>query len=77
MGTALTWTNRAEFALETFQKALPYAEASGDAKLIAFVRKCVDEWSEIIRQIAKNRESSNSGCWIWIVIIVVIFLLTR
>ena len=77
MGTALTWTNRAEFALETFQKALPYAEASGDAKLIAFVRKRVDEWSEIIRQIAKNRESSNSGCWIWIVIIVVIFLLTH
>ena len=30
MGTALTWTNRAEFVFELFQKALPYAEASGD-----------------------------------------------
>ena len=34
-GTALTWTSRADFALDCFKKALPYAKTSGDAELIS------------------------------------------
>lgn len=76
MGTALTWTRRADLALEMFQKALPYAEASYDAELISLAHKRVEEWEIINKQIAANSNDS-SGCIWWIIIIVVLILLTR
>ncbi len=69
MGTAMTWTRRADLAFEYFQKALPYAEASGDAELISLARKRVDEWRKINQQIAANSKDDSSGCIWWIIII--------
>ena len=60
MGTALTWTRRADLALELYQKALPYAEASGDEKVISLVRERRDKWRKIKAQIDYN--SRSSGC---------------
>lgn len=76
MGTALTWTRRADFAFDCFKKALPYAESSGDIKLISLAHKRVEEWEKINKQIAANSNDS-SGCIWWIIIIVVLILLTR
>lgn len=73
MGTALTWTNRADFALECFQKALPYAKASGDPELISLARKRIEEW-ENIKTLTDSRKDS-SGCFWYIVIAVVILWL--
>ena len=77
MGTAMTWTHfRPKTILELFQKALPYAAASGDAELISLARKRVDEWRKINQQIAAN-SSNNSGCIWWIIIIVIISWLAK
>ena len=62
MGSALTWTRRADLALEMFQASLVYAEASGDSELIARAKKDVIEWSEVNRQIAANTSRGSSGC---------------
>ena len=56
MGTAMTWTRRADLALENFRKAVPYAEASGDAELIELARKRVNEFSTIAKR------DSSGGC---------------
>ena len=70
VGAAMTWTPYPDLAFELFRKALPYAEASGDAELIALARKRVDEFRELA-----NRNSSN---WLWWTIgaIVVLYLLS-
>ena len=70
VGAAMTWTPYPDLALEMFRKALPYAEASGDAELIVLARKRVDEFRELA-----NRNSSN---WLWWTIgaIVVLYLLS-
>ncbi len=70
VGAAMTWTSYPDLAFELFQKALPYAEASGDAELIVLARKRVDEFRELA-----NRNSSN---WLWWTIgaIVVLYLLS-
>ena len=70
MGNAMTWAVRADFALECYEKAMPYAHASGDAKIISLARKRVDEFREL-----NNRNSSN---WLWWTIgaIVVVYLLS-
>ncbi|MBR1807374.1 MAG: hypothetical protein IJ774_13435 [Selenomonadaceae bacterium] len=70
MGAAMTWTPYPELAFEMFQKALPYAGDSGDAKLIMLAHKRVAEWREAV-----NRNSSN---WLWWTIgaIVVLYLLS-
>lgn len=73
MGSALTWTRRADLALEMFQMALIYAEDSNDAELIARAKKDVADWSEINRQIAANARRSSSGCFS-VVAAVVVFL---
>ncbi len=76
MGTAMTWVNfHPKTALELFRKALPYAQNSGDAKLISLARQRVDEWQKIDRQLYAN--SSSSGCFSVIAGAAIIFLLTR
>ena len=64
MAAAMTWARRADLALEFYRKALPYAEASGDAKLIARVKKDVADLTEVNRQIAAQiaDNSRSSGC---------------
>ena len=66
VGNALTWTRRADLAFEMFQKALAYAEVSGNEKFISLARKRVDEW----RGIAKR----NSSNWLWWIIGVIVVL---
>ena len=73
MGTAMTWTNRADFALDCFQKALPYAEASDDAELITFAVKRIDEWQKINEQIIANSHDDLSGCF-WCIVIAIVIL---
>ena len=73
IGTALTWTRRADLAFELFQKATPYAEKSGDMELISLARKRVEEWQEINRQIYAN--SNSSGCFSVVAVVAVVFLL--
>ena len=74
MGTAMTWVNsHPKTVLELFRKALPYAESSGDAKLISLARQRVDEWQKIDRQI--YGKSSSSGCFSVVAGAAVIFLL--
>ena len=70
VGAAMTWMPYPDLAFELFRKALPYAEASGDAELISLARKRVDEFRELA-----NRNSSN---WLWWTIgaIVVLYLLS-
>ena len=77
IGNALTWTSRADFALDCFKKALPYAKASGNVELISLAGKRIDEWEKINEQIAANSKEDSSGCIWWIIIIVVLILLTR
>ncbi|MBQ3443881.1 MAG: hypothetical protein IJG33_11645 [Selenomonadaceae bacterium] len=77
MGTAMTWTNRADFALDCFQKALPYAEASDDAELITLAVKRIDEWRKINEQIIANSNDDSVGCFWCIVIAIVILWLMR
>jgi len=76
MGTAMTWVNfHPKTVLELFRKALPYAQNSGDAKLISLARQRVDEWQKIDRQLYAN--SSSSGCFSVIASAAIIFLLTQ
>ena len=77
VGNAMTWARRADFALDCFQKALPYAKDSGDAELISLAQKRIDEWRTINEQIAANSNENSSGCFWWIVAIIVLILLTR
>ena len=60
MGTALTWARRADLAFEYFQKALTYAEASGDAELISLVRKRVEEWRDVAKKISEESLSKSA-----------------
>lgn len=64
MAAAMTWAVRADLALEFYRKALPYAEASGNAKLIARVKKDVAVLTDINRRIAAQiaANSRSSGC---------------
>lgn len=47
MAAAMTWAVRADLALEFYRKALPYAEASGNAKFIDLARKRVKDLTEV------------------------------
>lgn len=60
MGAALTWANRADLALELYQKALSYAETSGDAKLIARIKKDISKFVIIKRPVLPAK---SSGCF--------------
>lgn len=40
---AMTWTSRADLVLELLQKALPYAETSGDTKMFTKIRNNIAE----------------------------------
>lgn len=73
MGAAMTWAVRADLALEFYQKALPYAEASGDFNLIARVKGDINDLLKIKRQIAANASRGSSGCFS-VVAAVVVFL---
>lgn len=78
VGNAMTWARRADLAFENFQKALPYAVASGDKELIALPRKRVDEWKDIAQKVAAR--SDDNGClnWLgWIIVIGILYLLAR
>lgn len=77
MGTAMTWTRRADLAFEYFQKALPYAEASGDAELISLARKRVDEWRKINEQIAANSSNDAADFFCIVIIIIIIVYLSK
>ena len=83
VGNAMTWTYRADFALDCFKKALPYAEATGDDKWISGTRKRIDEWKKINEQIAATSKidiyakpkDDSSGCLWWIGIIFLLIIL--
>ena len=84
---ALSWDERVNLTLKLFQKALPYAEASGDTKLITLVKEKIDEWLEIVakkdlegqRKIPEEEPEENYGCLIvgviFIIIVIVVFLM--
>ena len=76
VGNAMTWAHRADLAVDCFKKALPYAEASGDAELISLTRKKVDEWQRINKITINSKDDSSDFFWI-IVIGIIFFLLTR
>ena len=76
VGNAMTWAHRADLAVDCFKKALPYAEASGDAELISLTRKKVDEWQKINKIAINSKDDSSDFFWI-IVIGIIFFLLTR
>ena len=70
MGAAMTWAVRADLALEFYQKALPYAETSGDTKLISRVKKDIydlrkinEQLAEIERQVTDNKRRKPAGCF--------------
>ena len=75
----MTWAHRADLAFDSFQKALPYAEASGDKELIALTRKRVDEWKTIAQDGAarSNNDENYFALLFWIVIFGILYLLAR
>ena len=79
VGNAMTWARRADLAFENFQKALPYAEASGDKELIALARKRVNEWKDIAQKVAarSNNDENYFALLFWIVIFGILYLLAR
>lgn len=92
VGNAVTWTlnedwglamslnSRLYLTLELFQKALAYAEATGDAELISTVRKRVDRFQNIVTEkkmaeqekISRKESEEASGC-LWLIFIFIIF----
>lgn len=82
MGAAMTWAVRADFALECYEKALPYAQASGDAKIISRVKQDVNEFrqlnaqlAEVKRQIVANSSRRSSGCFSMVAVVVIVVAL--
>ena len=81
-----SWDERVNLTLKLFQKALPHAEASGDAELIALVKEKIDKWLEIVakkdlegqRKIPEEEPEENYGCLIigvvLIIAVIIIFL---
>ncbi|MBR1646948.1 MAG: hypothetical protein IJ685_09255 [Selenomonadaceae bacterium] len=84
MGTAMTWVHfHPKTVLELFRKALPYAEASGNAELVVRIRKDVDEWERTNNRIYGKSSSEEWGCsegcgcvWliVWAFIVICSFL---
>lgn len=80
MGNALTFTSPSEFGLnairEMYQKALIYAEATDDKKLIADTQEYVDSWKnvdlETSTQQTVNQSSDDSAGCITIIVFAVI-----
>ena len=77
---ALTWDERVNLTLKLFQKALPYAETSGDTKIISHVRERIDEWLDVIakkdlegeRKIPQADSGGSYGCLILLTLLIVI-----